>query len=93
MSSQIQVTLAEVKMLAGIKGVDILVDGEKRQSIRFGETVSFEVDIGERAIQAVLHGVVVRKSKVLPIVATEGAQLEIDAKYSRLWGNIKLKLS
>jgi glycine/serine hydroxymethyltransferase len=86
----ITVTLADIKMLAGVKGIDVLVDGDPQTTLQFGETVTVEVEPGHRAVQAILHGVVQRKSKTLFVLVPEGGHVAIVGKYSRLWGTIKL---
>jgi hypothetical protein len=88
----IQITLVDIKMpLVGIKGIDVLVDGEKRCSIRFGEVVCLEVNPGERIVQIHLHGTLDRKSGTFQVLVAEGGQVAIEAKYSRMWGNFKLR--
>jgi len=93
MSSEIKVSLAAVKMLAGVQGIDVLVDGEPQASLQFGETTILTVAPGRRAIQVALRAVFNRTSNVLPVTVAEGERVMVVGKYSRLWGSIKLKLS
>ncbi len=90
MPAAITVTLADIKMLAGVKGIDLLVDGIPQTTLQFGKTVTVEVEAGPRAVQVILHGVVQRKSKRLIVLAPEGGHVSVVGKYSRLWGTIKL---
>lgn len=93
MSSEIEVSLAAVKMLAGVQGIDVLVDGEPQASLQFGETTILPVAPGRRAIQVLLRAVFNRRSNVLSVNVAEGERVVVVGKYSRLWGSIKLKLS
>lgn len=90
MAAALTFTLADIKMLAGVKGIDLLVDGVPRTTLQFGETVTIEVEPGQRSVQVILHGVVPRKSKVLHVLAPDGGDVAVMGKYSRLWGTIKL---
>jgi len=92
LSSEVKFTHKDIKMIVGIKGVEILVDGKEQTAIEFGETVTFDVEPGEREIRTILYGVADRESKALKVTAIEGEKVAIKGKYSRLWGNIKLKL-
>ncbi|MEL7544843.1 MAG: hypothetical protein AAGJ70_13845, partial [Pseudomonadota bacterium] len=76
MASQIEISLAAVRMLAGASTaeIEIWIDGEKRDSIKFGETSTLEVEAGPREIQPVLHGVATRKSRVLKLEAKEASK-------------------
>jgi hypothetical protein len=92
MSSEIEFSLAAVKMLAGVEGIDVLIDGQREATLQFGETMTFEIEAGELTLQTILHGVVNRRSKILTLFAEEGSRIAVVAKYSRFWGNIKLKV-
>ena len=92
MSSEIEFSLAAVKMLAGVEGIDVLIDGQREATLQFGESMTLEIEAGERTLQTVLHGVVDRRSKVLTLHADEGRSIAVIGKYSRFWGNIKLKV-
>ena len=92
MSSEIEFSLAAVKILAGVEGIDVLIDGQREATLQFGESMTLEIEAGERTLQTVLHGVVDRRSKVLTLYADEGRIIAVIGKYSRFWGNIKLKI-
>jgi len=93
MSSNIDFSLADIRMLAGVEGIDVLIDGQKRATLQFGDTATFEVEAGERTLQTVLHGMLNRRSNVLTLFVEEGGHVAAIGRYSRLWGNIKLKMS
>lgn len=91
MKSKISLSLAPIGLLIGLKGVAVPLDGEKQTTIQPGETLELDVEPGERTVQTVLEGGVPRRSKVLRIQIAPNSDYVVAAKYSRLWGNIKLK--
>ncbi|MFQ6013548.1 MAG: hypothetical protein ACE5LS_07895 [Thermoplasmata archaeon] len=95
MPAWLRLSLAPLKMVVGAKGVEILVGGEKRGTLRIGETTRLGIIPGERAIQTILHGVlwIKRKSKVLAVLAKEGEQVVVLSTYTRMSGNVGLKLA
>ena len=92
MSSEIEFSLADIKILAGVEGIDVLIDGQREATLQFGDATTFQVEAGERTVQTILHGMLVRRSKVLTLFAQEGGHVAVVGKYSRFWGNINLKV-
>jgi hypothetical protein len=92
MSSKLEFSLAAIKMLAGVEGIDVLIDGRREATLEFGDSMTFEIEAGERTLQTILHGVVERRSKVLTLFAEEGGHIAVVGKYNRFWGNIKLQM-
>lgn len=92
MSAKIEVTLEKLKMpVVGMGKIDILVDGTNMISLSLGESTSVEISEGRHVVQAILNGVVKRKSKVLEISVNENSIVKVHGKYSRIWGNMKLQ--
>ena len=91
MPSKIVFALAPVGLLAGVNGIHVLIDGERCRTTQFGETVEFDVSPGPHTFQAVLDAVLERPTKVLELQVADDTTVSINGKYSRLWGNIKLK--
>ncbi len=93
MASNINISLTEVKLLAGVKGVEVFVNSQSIGVMQFGESESFVINPGESTVQVVLLGVVNRKSNSLKAYVSENQELSITGKYSRLWGKVQIKLS
>ena len=92
MSAKIEITLEKLKLpIAGMGQIDILVDGAIVTSLSLGDSVSLTIPAGKHTMQTVLHGVVKRISKELTISVDENSTTKILGKYSRMWGNMKLK--
>ena len=92
MSAKIEVTLEKLKMpVVGMGKIDILVDGTNMISLSLGESTSVEISEGRHVVQAILNGVVKRKSKVLEISVNENSIVKVHGKYSRMWWNMKLQ--
>ena len=91
MAATIRVSLLGLKMpVAGLRGIEILVDGEIRADLQLGESAALEVLPGQHQIGAILNGVVSRRSKQLSVAVADGDEVNVIGKYSRLWGNLRL---
>ena len=94
MPAIIEVELEKLKMpIVKVGKIDILIDGSNVLSLFLGESSSIEVSVGKHVAQAILHGVVTRKSNELVLNVEEASAIRISGKYSRIRGNIKLKHS
>ena len=92
MSATIEVTLKKLKMpILGMGKIDIVVDGTHVLSLSLGESASAEVSAGKHVVQAILHGVVTRKSKELEVSIEEASIAKVRGEYSRMWGSMKLQ--
>lgn len=92
MASKIKLTLKNPGFLIGVQGIHFILDGEFQAEMQFGESREFETAPGEHVAQLILYGMAERSSKELRFSLKEGQHAAIEGKYSRLWGNIKMKL-
>jgi len=86
------VTLLDPGYLAGVVGIEFVVDGFILSNIQFGETREYEIEPGNHIAKVVLHGVITRTSKELPFSVEKGQTVNIEGKYSRAWGKINISL-
>ncbi len=91
MSTNLEIKLKKLILpIFGIKGIDILVDGDIVASLPLGGSKTVEASAGNHTIKAVLHGVVDRESKELEISIKENSTVKIIGTYSRIQGDIQL---
>lgn len=93
MTAKVKITLVDPGFLAGVRGIDFLLDGEQMALMQFGESKDFEITPGEHTVQVILHGVIKRSSKVLKFSLAKGQGANVESKYSRLWGTMSIKLT
>ena len=91
MVGKIHVALRNVGFLVGVKGIRVFINGQVQETLQFGESLEKEAEPGEYAVHVELLGVVTRASNVLSIAVEDGQLVKVEGKYSRLWGNVKLK--
>lgn len=91
MTAHISIELSEPSMsIKGIKGIEILVDGGVKKTIAFGTTEKIQCSLGVHIVQMRLHGVLVRDSNRFKVNLSEHDDIKLKAKYSTLWGKIKI---
>ncbi|MBL4836587.1 MAG: hypothetical protein JKY34_03330 [Kordiimonadaceae bacterium] len=72
--------------------VDILVDGKVVSSTKFGDEVQLNYDEGTYDISTILHnGIISRKSQPITVKVQDRTRTFIQAKYSKVSGNLTLK--
>ena len=85
------VRLKDPGFLAGIQAIEFIVDGKPKGLLQFGETKEFEIDPGKHAAKIILHGIIRRSSKQLEFSVDKGKIINIEGKYSRVWGKINIE--
>lgn len=92
MSANIEVILKPLKLpIVGMGRIDIVCDNIVVSSGELGETVQVELPAGPHKIHLLLHGVFKRQSRSVNIDLEENTTTKFIAKYSRLWGTMKMK--
>ena len=85
-------TLLNPGYLAGVVSIQFVLDEQTLSTIQFGETREYEIEPGSHKAKIVLQGIMTRTSKELSFTVEKGQTVNIQGKYSRAWGNIKLSL-
>ncbi len=88
--SRIEVALVDPGWLLGVRDVEVLVDGNPAGRMQFGEELALDCSSGSHSVQLVLHALVTRRSNALTLDVAAGETKSIAARYSRLWGSIKI---
>ena len=94
MNAHLSVTVRPLILpLPGGCSIEILVDGTAVGEVEFGETTTVDVSPGRHTIALLLHGLVDRISQSESLSCAAGETVAVTAKYSRLWGTMKLQTS
>lgn len=88
--SRIIVSFKNPGFLVGMKGIELLIDGNRVDIFEFGETRVFDIPVGKHVARVYLHGVTDRLSKPLNFTIDHNQTIYIEGTYSRMWGNISL---
>lgn len=91
MTAHIELDLQRLRgPLIGNYNIELLVDGEAVCSASLGKKVAVEVDPGKHEVQALFHGIITRRSKVINVAVSPDSTTRVTGGYSRLWGNVQL---
>jgi hypothetical protein len=91
MPARLTITIKSPGLLLGVRGIEILLDGQTVDTVRFGEACRIECAPGDHTLQARLRAVLSRRSNVLRITAVDGDDRIVTGRYSRMWGTLKLE--
>ena len=92
MAAHIDVTIPPLKLpLVGVRGINVLVDGEVATPIDFGKSATVNVEPGMYRVAIQLSGVLNRTSNGVTVELTDGEVAGFIGRYSRLWGSFSLK--
>ncbi len=92
MPTQIQFNMEDVFLVGGKNvAIELVIDGETKGVVKFGESITVDVTQGNRLVHVVSHTTIKRKSKAILVSVSENQTSYIEGKYSRMWGNIKIK--
>jgi hypothetical protein len=89
---KIQVALHPISILFGVQGIRVFINDQLQETIQFGGVFTADAHPGQYSVHVELLGVVNRSSKQLLLNVEDGMQVNVEGKYSRVWGNIKLRL-
>lgn len=73
MTAVINMKLDGPGLLKGLKGIDIVLDGNVVRTTEFGRVESIPSDPGEHRVYVVLRGLVTRKSKEVTVTMVDDA--------------------
>ena len=90
-ASRIEIAFPSPGWLFGVRGIDVLVDGENVGRVRFGETKTVECAPGPHKVQAVLKAIFSRHSNALDVEVPADEAARVSGVYSRTFGTIELK--
>lgn len=90
-SARISLIVTSPGLLLGVRGIEVIVDGDVVDMVQFGEPFSFELAPGDHSLQIRLRAMMSRRSNVVNFSAAPGEEIAFSAKYSRMWGTLRLK--
>lgn len=91
MAASITIHLKKVRFLFGVKGIHVMLEGEERADLAFGEAITVPTQPGPVRVQVVLKGGMKRYSNTLWLELAEDEEAMIAAEYSRMSGTIEIK--
>ncbi len=93
MAAQVVVNVKRIILpLVGVKGLDVVIDGQVVATTMFGESATVEVAPGGHRVELTLRSVISRTSNPIDVNLADGQTVNITAKYSRMLGTFNLKL-
>ncbi|MEP0325238.1 hypothetical protein [Bauldia litoralis] len=91
MVARLTLTIRSPGLLIGVRGIEILLDGEMVDRVQFGEACTIECEAGEHTLRARMRAVISRRSNILKLTVADGEDRRFDGKYSRLWGTLPIR--
>lgn len=91
MTARLTIALRSPGLILGVRGIDVLLDGEPVHTIGFGETTTVECAAGDRTLQLKLNAVLNRRSNTLRLTVADGEERALAGRYSRMWGTLRLR--